>query len=270
MFLYVTGVTMADQSIFENGSQEPSNSVVPAAVTPVAPVSSDPNPYGDHLAAIKNERGEVKYNTVEDALIGAVNAQKKISEDAATLQTLQQDLNTARAEAATLKGALNVADLIKPQTPEPTQVSSPAEQQGLSEEQASDLFKRLSVQQGEDATKAQNVLKVVEALKKKFGDQADEVFYKKAAEVGLSKDQINKLASESPQAALKLFEGATVENLNPTQTSRQATPNLPPVVTDGIVPRSEKTVLEGATAQELTAEMERHKDAVYKKYGITA
>ena len=260
---------MTDQSIFENGSQVQPNSVVPVAVTPVT-ASSNENPYGDHLQAIKNERGEVKYNTVEDALTGAANAQKKITEDAAMMQSLQSELITAREEAAKLKGALNVADLIKPQTPEPTQVSSPAEQSGLSEEAASELFKKLSVQQGKEAEQAKNVLAVVSTLKEKFGDQADDVFYKKAAELGMTKDRMNQLAADSPQAALKLFDGTAVENLNPTQTTRQPETNIAPAVTDGPLPMATNTLLEGATTEEMVAEMNRHKEHVYKKFGITA
>ncbi|MBL4654110.1 MAG: hypothetical protein JKY53_14795 [Flavobacteriales bacterium] len=261
---------MADQSIFGDGNQAPQNSDTPVTDTPVTQPSSNQNQYGDHLSAIKNERGETKYNTVEEALQGAAHAQKKIAEDAATMQTLQQELITAREEAAKLKGALNVADLIKPQTPEPNQVSSPAEQTGLSEEQASELFKKLSVQQSEDAKRAQNVLEVVNTLKDKFGNQASDLFYKKAEELNLSKDQMNKLASESPKAALQMFEGVTVENLNPTQTSVNTTSSPAPEIRNGPLPKAEKSMLIGATSEDLKAEFARHKDAVYEKYGITA
>ena len=258
-------------SIF--GNEQPAAqpvSVPPVADTPVAQPAPVQNPYGNHLAAIKNERGEVKYNTVEDALTGAAHAQVKITEDAASMQTLQQELLTAREENAQLKGALNVADLIKPKTPEPSQASSPAEPQGLSEAQTIELYKKLSVQQSEEATQTTNVASVVNKLKEKFGEKASEVFYSNAAKLNMTNDQMNQLAATSPTAALSLFDGVVVENLNPTQSSVNTTATPAPTTIDGPLPMGDKSMLVGASSQDVQAEMARHREAVYKQYGVTA
>lgn len=256
--------------IFGNGqpAAQP-NTEQPAAVTPVAQPASDPNPLGHLLAGIKNERGEVKYNTIEDALTGAAHAQNKIVEDQATMAQLQQELITAREEAAQLKGALNVKDLIKPQTPEPTQESSPAIPQGLSEEQTVELFKKLTVQQSTEATQSTNIATVVDTLKEKFGSQANEVFYKRATEMNMTADQMNTLAATSPTAALSFFDAVSpTPELNPTQTSVNTASTPAPTIIDGPLPRGEQSMLLGADSKDVIAEMQRHKAAVYEKYGV--
>ena len=257
-------------SIFGNEQPAPVQPITPVAAPPVTPTIV-PNPFGDHLAAIKNERGEVKYNTVEEALTGAAHAQVKIKEDAVSLQTLQQDLITAREENAQLKGALNVADLIKPQTPDPVQASSPAEPSGLSEEQTVALFNKLHVQQSEEATQASNIASVVDKLKEKFGSQANEMFYKKASDMNMTSDQMNQLAANSPTAALSFFEGVQAPaELNPTQSSVNTDGTPPKEVIGGPLPMSDQSMLLGATSGDLKNELDRHKAAVYEKYGITA
>ena len=254
------------------GTDQPAqpNSEPTVAATPATQTSSNSNPFGDHLSAIKNERGEVKYDTVEDALRGAAHAQVKIAEDTARMQTLQQELITAREENAKLKGALNVADLIKPQTPTPVGESSPATPQGLSEEETRRLIVEENARQSIEAQKKRNITTVVDKLKAVHGANAGEVFYKAAAAKNMSNDQMNELAATSPEAALALLEGVPVDNLNPTQTSVTTPVTPPPAPSGGPVAKGEKSVLVGATSQDLKSEWARHKEAVYNKYGVSA
>ena len=249
---------------------EPADQTVQPVVAPAATPALVQSPYGDHLSAIKNERGEIKYSTVEDALTGAAHAQVKITQDAAAMQTLQQELITAREENAQLKGALNVADLLKPQTPEPTQASSPAEPQGLSVEETRKLIASESARQQAESIKSTNISSVVEALKSKHGDKAGEVFYKIASNVGMTNDQMNELAANSPKAALAFFENVPVDNLNPTQTSVNTTATPEPTKEGGPLAMGERSMLVGASSRDVKAEMARHKEAVYKKFGVTA
>ncbi len=261
---------MSTDNIF--GTEQPAvqNPATPAAVTPVAQPASEPNPVGDLLAGIKNERGEVKYNTIEEALRGAAHAQNKITEDQAAMAQLQQELITVREEAAQLKGALNVKDLIKPQAQEPVQESSPAIPTGLSEAETVELFNKLTVKRTEQSAQATNVATVVDKLKEKYGSQANEVFYKRAADMNMTNDQMNTLAATSPTAALSFFESVEAKELNPTQTSVTTT-NVPASTTlvDGKLPMGAKSMLIGATSDETKAEFARHKAAVYEKFGIT-
>ena len=50
-----------------------------------------------------------------------------------------------------------------------------------------------------------NVLQVQETLIAKFGDKVGEVLESKATELGLSKEEIGRLAGQSPKAVLAMF-----------------------------------------------------------------
>lgn len=255
---------MPDQSIF--GTDNQTNNVQPAPVTPVAIVNSDDNPVDNLLHAIKNEQGEVKYGSVEDALKGAAHAQGLLSQNKTQLNTQAAELNALKVENAQYKGALEAMDHLNQPQPVPA-TSEPAVNTGLDEAGVINLI----AQREKQATEAANKAVVINKLLEKFGDKAEEVFYNTAQKNGLSKELINQIAASSPEAALKYFENEQPANINPTQPSINSAgqPVVEPVV-DGPLPRAETSMLLGATSKELADEMKRHREHVYKKLGVTA
>lgn len=255
---------MADQSIF--GKDDQTQNIQPAAVTPVAPVSPEPNPVDNLLHAIKNEQGEVKYASVEDALKGAAHAQGLISQNKTQLTTLAEELNALKVENAQYKGALKAMDnLNQPQPVQPT--SAPAVPTGLDEAGVINLITQREKKAIEDTNRSIVINKLLE----KFGDKAEEVFYNTAQKNGLSKELINQIAASSPEAALKYFDNEQPANLNPSQNSVN-NDGVKPVelVINGPLPKAETSMLLGATQEELKAEVLRHREHVYKRLGITA
>lgn len=257
---------MADQSIFSNTEATKTESVVPAAPAAQQP-SSQPNAI-DYLSAIKNERGEVKYSSVEEALKGAAHAQELIKNNSLELQQLREELETARAEAAKLKGSLNAMDLLSQPHKAPEE-NPPVIPQGLDEAKVVALFEQYTANKSKAEIAAANRSKVTSALVNKFGDKAESVFYTTAQSLGISKEFMNGIAENSPEAALKFFEGISPTNINPIKPSLNTNAIPATEVQGGPLPRGNQSMLLGATSQQQKDEMARHRAAVWAKHGIT-
>lgn len=258
---------MSDQNIFSEGTPTQSTeSITEPAATPAGQDSSVPNPVDHLLSGIKNEQGEVKYNSVEEALKGAAHAQNKITQDAVELERLRTELAATREENAKYKGALEAMEKTTP-AQQPTQDSIPANPAGLDEEGVMALI----AEREQKAVAQANTSKVVSSLKEKYGDKAQEVFYSTAKSLGLSPEIMNGIAAASPEAALKYFSDVSAPNINPTQTSVNTAAITPPAPDlNAPLARSETSMLIGATSKDLKQEMERHKQRVYEKFGVTA
>ena len=63
------------------------------------PGAQGSNDLANLLGSIKNERGEPKYKSVEDALVGLRNAQEYIPQLTQKLSTQELELKAAREEA---------------------------------------------------------------------------------------------------------------------------------------------------------------------------
>ena len=254
---------MTDPSIFSKNQE---TEVKPAPVTSEASNGLSVNPVDNLLHSIKNEQGEVKYNSVEDALKGAAHAQGLLSQNKTELTTLAQELNALKVENAQYKGALEAMDHLS--QPQQTQTESvPATNTGLDEAGVINLI----AQREKKATETANKAVVINKLLEKFGDKAEEIFYSVANKNGLSKELINQIAATSPEAALKYFENENAAVINPIQTSVNSTTplNETPPLNDAL-PKSESSMLMGASSQELREEMNRHKAHVYKKFEVNA
>jgi hypothetical protein len=64
---------------------------------------------------------------------------------------------------------------------------------------------RILQEQETAKTKKANAKAVAQKFREMHGDKAEEVFYGKAKEMGLTKESINQLASTSPQAVFSMF-----------------------------------------------------------------
>lgn len=204
------------------------------------------------LMEIKNERGEPKYKTMQDAIIALKHSQDYIPQ-------LNQKLNQANEELTTLKTAVGRMEELERTVQALTQRNEPGSttpQQVVTEEQIAELVtKTLTRTQQETVAKA-NLKKVVDALSQKFGAEAEKVFYGKAGDLGMTAQEMNALAAKTPVAVLKLLG---LENTNtPANTGA---PTTTTVNTSGFQPTSNsligknpKSALIGATTQELRQE----------------
>lgn len=247
---------MSDQSIFgenQNNSQTPANNPAPSNGQP-----SQNDQLATLLASVRNENGEQKYKTVEEAL-------KALQHSQTYIPSLKTELETAKAELARAKAeAERIAELERTlETLTQNQNSSVnTTPQGLSEEQIADLVVQTLQKTSTEAEKKKNILSVVNTMKEQFGDKAEEVFYNKAQELGLGKDEINQIAAKSPQAAFKLLGLGVSQDLNGTPSKSGINSAAFQLTPESLIRKNDKTVLLGATNDEVMSEMQKSRQMV--------
>lgn len=241
---------MPDQSIFgenqnsgTNPPNQPNSNGQPSQSDPLATL----------LASVKNENGEQKYKTIEDALKALQHSQSYIPELRQTLQQKEAELAEAKAKADKIAELERTLDALT-QNQNSSVNTSP---QGLSEEQIADLVVKTLKQTATAQTQKENLNSVVSIMKKQFGDKAEEMFYGKAQEVGLGKDEINQIAAKSPQAALKLLGLSSSQEMNggtPKASFNGAAFQPNP---ESEIRKNPKSVLMGASTEEVMQEVAR-------------
>lgn len=226
--------------------------------------ASTQNDFADLLGVVVNDKGEPKYSSVPEAMKGLVHSQEHI-------KRLESEMSTLRAE---LEKRASVEDALSQLTPKQEE---PAEQppKGLSMEDVNALLE----QREQQKVVKSNTQTVVQAVQAKFGEKAEEVFYGKAKELGMTNEQFNQLAAQSPNAVLAFFNTAAPTSSAVNQSSintaglQPKKDEVPTVRFNGEeriqLTRPERSVLAGATSRDLMEEAARHKNAVFKKYGIT-
>lgn len=233
-------------------------------VTP-SPASTT-NDFADLLGVVVNDKGEPKYGSVPEAIKGLAHSQEHI-------RTLEAELAQARDEL-TKRTTVEESLTKLTQTPETPEQTTP----GLSAEDVAGLVEQRLQSIEQQKTVATNTQKVVTAIQQKFGDKAEEAFYGKAQELGMTNEQFNNLAAQSPNAVLAFFNttaptpAASQSSIN-TAGLTPPTDEVPTFKENGIerirLSAPQKSVLMGAGHTDLQAEAERHRQAVFKKYGVT-
>ena len=207
------------------------------------------------LSQIKNERGEQKYRTLEDALNALKHSQEHIPQLSQKLQERERELEDARKAAekiATLEET--VRNLTQPQSAAAT---TPA---GLSAEQVAELVKSTLTAEQQAAKLKENVALVASTVSAKLGDKAEAAFYGKAQELGMTAQEFNAFAAKSPKAVLSLLGITDTAVLSQSKQSTQGTA----INTAGIQPtpdtfigRNKVPTLIGATTQQVRDESVR-------------
>lgn len=210
------------------------------------------------LASIKNEKGESKYKDVPTALDALKHSQDYIQQ----LKEERDRLAAERAELASQNDKLKtLEDTVFKLT---SQQQQPNTTPVISEEVVANLVQETLTKREQAQVQQANVSKVVNQMQASFGENAEKAFYEKANEIGLSPQQINALAAQSPQAVLRLF------GLENSQT-QQRFPSAPQssVNTSGFTPKQQSFIgrnlnqaLIGATTQDLMTERENSKRLV--------
>lgn len=237
---------MADQAndnIF--GSNQPAGTPGDAGTSPNAN-SSD---LDTMLGSIKNERGEPKYKTVADALKALGHAQQYIPELKSKEQELEQKLNDALTKLSKMDELeRTVLELTqrKPDAP----ADKPAA--GITAEQVAELVRNTLNETNTQAAQAANLATVTTAVRQKFGDKAEESFYAKAKELGISSAEFNAMAAKNPKVVLKLI-GADVSPQETRQSASFNTSGFQPTPSSNIG-RNTRPVMTGATSQDFQEE----------------
>ena len=246
---------MSDQNSLFN---QTSTQATPAPVEPQN--TPNPDPVVTMLQSIKNDKGEPKYKTVEDAIKALQHSQSYIPTLTDEKKRLEQELEEARLQAAKVAELESTVARLLNSSPAPT--SAPAV---IDESKIEELVTRTLTQKQIQATQEQNQKAVTAAVISKFGDKAEEVFYGKAAELGMTKAEINQLAASRPKAVLSLL--GIQDTVVPEQTRKQSTQTA--LNTAGVEPaknsfigKNTEPVIIGATTQQVRAESERAKKMV--------
>lgn len=186
---------MPNENIFAGGDPTPNTPV--EGQTPVTPANPAPaaDPTAALLANIKGDDGAQKYKDVTTALSALQHSQEYIKQLKQQLEEASQKASQAVTMEQVLAAINKPADApTAPQTPQ----GSPS---GLT---AEDVLKLLQTEERKKIEKA-NAAKVAQKFKEVHGEKAEETFYAKAAEMGLSRDAINSLAATSPEAVFSMF-----------------------------------------------------------------
>ena len=217
------------------------------------------NPLADLLGSIKNERGEVKYKDVESALIGLKNAQEFIP-------TLQKSVAERDAELAALRAKADraaelervIESLTSGKSGEPPPASSSPQKTDID---IPALIEATLAKRDKQQVATTNVNSVISTVKCAFGDKAEEVFYNKAKEIGMSVAEFNALAASSPKAVLTMLgisEGKS--SFGTTPTSVNSSGFVP--TKDSLITRNKNPVLVGATSEDVSRELSAAKQMV--------
>lgn len=145
------------------------------------------------LQNITNSEGVPKYTSPEEALKGAAHAQTHIS-------TLEQENATLKEEKDKMEDLLK--NLQQPvQTPAPTSaVASPADPAALDVETLFEQFSQRLTAKQQAEIEAFNQKHAIESAQKAFGDKTESVLRAKADELGMTTDELLKLAATKPKA----------------------------------------------------------------------
>lgn len=193
---------MADQpSIFEENktSQEtPENTKTESTANTPAPEST--NPLEDLLKEVRNENGDPKYKTVEEALKALKHAQEYIPKVKEEKTQAERELEELRKEVERLQ---NLEETVLELTQKQEQTSTNGV--ALDEEGIAKLVEQTLTKKELEELHRKNQAEVVQVMTEKFGDEAEKVFYSKAQELGLSVEEMNALAARSAKSVLTLL-----------------------------------------------------------------
>lgn len=217
--------------------------------------------FADQLAAIKNEQGAPKYDSVEKAIEALQHSQQYIPELKDKLSSQEAMISELQAK---LEATEKVQDIVNQQTT-PNDVQNTNEP-SLSAEQVAELVTQKLEQQKALSTQEQNQISVNNTLTERFGTEAPAEVAKKAKELGMKPSELGELSKKNPAMVLALFgekqSGSPSPSLGSVRTP-QDTPEVKPLS------KPDKSLLSGATAKEQAEFMAKVREEVYRKHGIT-
>lgn len=245
---------MADQLFNDDNKDNPQET----PETNNAPSVNPDDLFADQLAAIKNEDGAPKYDSVEKAIEALQHSQNYIPELKTKVSEQEQVINELKAK---LEATETVQDIVNRQTPTQEDTTTT---QSLGEEDVLKLVTEALTKRSLEDAQSANQAQVNKALTERFGANAQAEVAKRAKELGMKPSEIGALSKSNPAAALALF-GEKVGS-TPTTTSSYNMSSTPQEV--GPLKAPDKSLLAGATSREQADFMKKVRDEVYRKYGI--
>ena len=244
---------MTDQSIFGKENPNPAETLPNNGGNSNPPNVPNDSALADLLAEIKNERGEPKYKTLQDAIVALKHSQTYIPQLTTEVRERDAELAAARARLAEIDELKNTVQALTQRQSE----SAPQNTQ-LDEGKIADLVSS-AITQREAASKAQaNAAKVAQSLRSVYGEQAEAKYNEKAVELGFTVAELNALASKSPEAALRLLgvQGGKPNNSGLPLQSTIRSDGLQPH-TESLIGRNKVSTQIGATSQDIQEEAQR-------------
>jgi head-tail adaptor len=255
---------MTDPSIFGNQSNQGNEPSQQQQQT------QNVNPLATLLADIKNENGQQKYQSAEEALRGAAHAQEYI-------RTLQREKAEAEArltalaskEDKTVELERTLAELMQ----KVNKPAEPASNVPTGDDIAAIVAKTLDSRSAAETAKS-NQDAVAAVLLKSFGAEAETKYNEAAQELGLTPAEMNQLAAKSPKAVLKALgvseQVAKPQSFAPANSTFNTAALQPHQ--DSFVGRNKDTVAVGATTGDMMAESARARKMAEELHanGLTA
>lgn len=217
-------------------------------------------PFADLLGSIKNERGEPKYKSTEDALKALSNAQQFIPQLQEENKELRQKYEELARQLDKFKHIEESIERLSASQRENGQTS----QVTIDENMIAEIAERTLSQREALARQQSNLKLVTDTVISKFGEAAEKEFYKRASDVGMSASEINSLAAKNPLAALRLIglqsEGQKT-NVHSGAKTEVNTAGFEPKQ-ESFVSRNRNRLSVGATTEDYQAEAEASKRMV--------
>lgn len=182
---------MADQDLFE---EEENNKPSDEPTKPTEEEKTGETPSGDDdlLKTITNEDGTPKYKTREDFIKGAANAQEHI-------KTLESELATLRAQGNPTEKLEELLEAVKSGGGKGEEASA------MKPDDILNIVKDYFADVKAAETRENNITSVTSVFKNRYGKDASEKLYGKAADLGFSKSEINRMIATNPKAAMRVL-----------------------------------------------------------------
>lgn len=233
---------------------------------PETPAPSSDNPFADQLSAIKNDKGEPKYNSVEDALKALEHSQnfintlkKEASEKDQKLQELSGELEKRESVEEVVERLVNKNQ----SNPAPTDDQPKAGV--LDENKILNVVKNVLQEQEKETTSSENLTKVITTLTSTYGDSASQVIKDRARELNTTPSALENLAKDNPNLVLSLFSNVDVQNLNPTTPNQTPPRNMEKPLE---APKPERSLMKGASNREIIDMLRKSKEYTNKRIGV--
>ena len=232
------------------------------AVTPANPQS---NPFVDKLMAIRNEKGEPKYKSVEDALDALAASQQFIETLKTEKRTVQEQLDAASAELAKRDTLEDFVQKLKPTATPAAPTETPTPDAGMSEEKVTQLLETTLEKRERQAVEQRNLETVVGSLQEKHGDKAVEFIKQRANELQTTPAALKELAKANPTMALTLLGGDGKKvSASPSQPSLVGSPPNP----NPVAPQKSGLARGGYSNKELAEAFKASRAETNKRLGL--
>lgn len=242
---------MSDQTIFNQENNSSTQTDTNTASNGGNPSTNDQ--FADLLKGIKNERGEQKYASVQDAITALQHSQEYIPNLKTQLTEREKEIENLRREANRIKDLEEAITQLTQKQNDASHTTSPS----FDPEKIAGLVEQTITAREAQKTQSQNIALVRDTIASQYGKDAETVFYSKAAEVGLSREQVNQLAATTPKAVFTLLGITDKARPNVSVTSSSVNSSAYQPKPDSVIGRNPDSVLYGAGTEHLNESVQR-------------